>query len=588
MSETDPERKKPATGDTETVPRPRRWQPQGHELSELESQFQLRWTDITNSISAKLLLLVAVTLVVTFGALGYLNIRLHRKDLEAQTLTAAERMSDVIKRSTSSYMMHNDRTGLYEMMGTMADQPGVVHLRIMNPEGRISFSTDPNEVTQMVDKSAEACYGCHAQAQPLTRLKRPDRFRIFQLPSHKERVLGIITPIENNASCSNAECHAHPASQQILGVLDTSLSLAKADAANAHGSKVMAIYTAAASAIIAALSFLFIWKIVHKPLKKLKRGTERLTAGDLGYQIDVTSRDEIGELSSSFNSMSYELFRARQEVTSWALTLEQRVEEKTRELRRAHEQMLQAERMVAIGKLAAVVAHEINNPLAGILTYAKLIRRWFEKGIEGEEKKKEVVDSLDLIAGESRRCGELVKNLLTFSRTSPISLDKANVNSIIERCIKLIEHKAELASIHVQPDVSPDLPTVYCDAAQIEQVLLALCMNAIDAMPHGGNLWLKSARLSDSEIQLTVRDDGVGIPESVLHNLFEPFMTTKEVGKGVGLGLAISKGIVDRHGGKIEVETKPGQGTTFRITLPVDARVSEAAAVAAAGNALVR
>jgi signal transduction histidine kinase len=113
-------------------------------------------------------------------------------------------------------------------------------------------------------------------------------------------------------------------------------------------------------------------------------------------------------------------------------------------------------------------------------------------------------------------------------------------------------------------------------------------MNAIDAMPHGGNLWLKSARLSDSEIQLTVRDDGVGIPESVLQNLFEPFMTTKEVGKGVGLGLAISKGIVDRHGGKIEVESKPGQGTTFRITLPVDARVSEAAAVAAAGNALVR
>ncbi|HEU5400931.1 MAG TPA: ATP-binding protein [Terriglobales bacterium] len=586
MSETESSSKNTNPGAEETIPRPRKWQPQGHELSDLESQFQLRWSDITNSISAKLLLLLAVTLVVTFGILGYLNIRLHRKDLESQTLTAAERMSDVIKRSTTSYMMRNDRNALYEMMGTMANQPGVVHLRIMNPEGRVSFSTDPNEVNQMVDKSAEACYGCHAQAQPLARLNRPDRFRIFRA-SNKDRVLGIITPIENNVTCSTAECHAHPPNQQILGVLDTSLSLAKADADNAHGSMLMAIYTAAGSVIIAVLSFLFIWEIVHRPLKKLKRGTEHLRDGNLGYQIDVVSNDEIGELSSSFNSMSYELFVARQEITSWALTLEQRVEEKTRELRRAHEQMLQAERMVAIGKLAAVVAHEINNPLAGILTYAKLIRRWFEKGIDTDAKKKEVTESLDLIAGESRRCGDLVKNLLTFSRTSPISLEKADINSIVERCVKLIEHKAELAAIQLQSELAPDLPTVYCDAAQVEQVLLALCMNAIDAMPHGGNLWLKSARLSEAEIQLTVRDDGTGIPESVLRNLFEPFLTTKEVGKGVGLGLAISKGIVDRHGGKIEVESQPGHGTTFRITLPVDARVSEAAAVAAAGNALV-
>jgi signal transduction histidine kinase len=143
-------------------------------------------------------------------------------------------------------------------------------------------------------------------------------------------------------------------------------------------------------------------------------------------------------------------------------------------------------------------------------------------------------------------------------------------------------------SIQIQVDMAADLPNVYCDAGQIEQVLLALSMNAIDAMPHGGILWLKSAKLSDKEIQLTVRDDGMGIPADVIPQLFEPFMTTKEVGKGVGLGLAISKGIVDRHGGKIEVESQPGKGTTFRITLPMDARVSEAAAVAAAGNALVR
>lgn len=555
-------------------------------LQSLEAQFPIRWRDISNSVSAKLLLLLAATLIVTFAVLGYLNIGLHRQHLEAQTLTSAESMSDVIKRSTISYMMQNDRNGLYDMMSTMADEPGVVRLRIINPEGRISFSTEPKEVEQYVDKSAEACYGCHAQAQPLARLNRPDRFRIFK-GKDGERILAIITPIENQAACSNAACHAHPASQQILGVLDTDLSLAKADANLADSSHKMLIYTGSAVVVIGMLSFLVVWELVHRRMKLLKRGTERLRKGDLGYQIDIRSKDEIGEVAHSFNKMSSELLDARVEITAWTRTLEERVEQKTRELRRAHEQMLQAERMVTIGKMAAVVAHEINNPLAGILTYAKLVKRWIERGIEGPERKKEIDESLDLIAVESRRCGDLVKNLLTFSRTSPISLDKADVNAVIGRCTKLVEHRSELSSIQLHVDTDVALPPVYCDAAQIEQVLLALVMNAIDAMPHGGNLWVRSKFLG-AEVELTVRDDGMGIPPEVLPKLFEPFTTTKEVGKGVGLGLAISKGIVDRHSGKITVESELGKGTTFRIVLPIDARVSEAAAVAAAGAALVR
>lgn len=555
-------------------------------LHSLEAQFPIRWRDISNSVSAKLLLLLATTLILTFAVLGYLNIRLHRQHLESQTLAAAERISDVIKRSTSSYMMRNDRNGLYDMMSTMADEPGMVRLRIFNKEGRISFSTDPQEVETYVDKRAEACYICHAQAQPLARLNRPDRFRIFRDKNGK-RVLAIITPIENQPGCANAACHAHPASQQILGVLDANLSLAAADANLADSSRKMFIYTAAAVLVIGLLSFIFVWRLVQIRMKLLKRGTEKLRKGELGYQIGIESKDEIGEVAKSFNKMSNELLEAREEITAWTHTLEQRVDQKTRELRRAHEQMLQAERMVTIGKMAAVVAHEINNPLAGILTYAKLIKRWIERGIESQEKKKEVNESLDLIASESRRCGELVKNLLTFSRTSPISLDKADLNTVIQRCVKLVEHRSELTSIQLHVETDDILPPVYCDAAQIEQVLLALIMNAIDAMPRGGNLWLRS-RFLGAEVELTVRDDGMGIPPEVLPKLFEPFTTTKEVGKGVGLGLAISKGIVDRHSGKISVESELGKGTTFHIVLPIDARVSEAAAVAAAGAALVR
>ncbi len=188
------------------------------------------WNRLTNSISAKLIGSLLAVMVVIFALLGYLNIRLHRQHLEAATLASAERVSDVIKRSTTYYMLRNDREGLYHAIQTMADEPGMIKVRIFDQEGRISYSTDPAEVSHVLDKTAEACYGCHTQSQPLARLNRPDRFRIYR-NGGGQRVLGIITPIENQPSCSNADCHAHPASQQVLGVLDTNLSLAKTDVA---------------------------------------------------------------------------------------------------------------------------------------------------------------------------------------------------------------------------------------------------------------------------------------------------------------------------------------------------------------------
>src|SRR5438105_7790998 len=160
-----------------------------------------RWMRLSRSVSTKLIVLLVSTMVVIFAALGYLNIRLHRKHLEVATLQSAERVSDVIKRSTSYYMLRNDREGLYHIMSTIAGEPGMVRVRIFDQQGRISYSTDPTEINRNVDKGAEACYGCHAQSQPLARLDRPDRFRIYRPNGY--RVLGIITPIENQPSCSN-------------------------------------------------------------------------------------------------------------------------------------------------------------------------------------------------------------------------------------------------------------------------------------------------------------------------------------------------------------------------------------------------
>src|SRR5215472_15072684 len=341
----------------------------------------------------------------------------------------------------------------------------------------------------------------------------------------------------------------------------------------------MIVYTGCALLLIALLSWFFVWEVVGRPVKALERGTDRLAAGDLGYQIDVRSKDEIGELAHSFNAMSSQLKAEHTENQAWTRTLEQRVEQKTRELKRAHEHALHTEKMASIGKMAAVLAHEINNPLSGILTYSKLLRKWIdreeverEKTAEaGVRRYREICDSLDLIASESRRCGDLVKNLLTFSRATPMNLQPTNLNQVIEQAVRLVQHQCDLAGIQVQQDLDPELPLVVCDGAQIEQVVLALMMNAIDALSQGGNLWLTTKFIrQDSQVVILVRDDGSGIPPDILPRIFEPFLTTKETGRGVGLGLAISHSILDRHNGNIEVQSEPGRGTTFTVTLPWD------------------
>lgn len=544
-----------------------------------------RWT---HSLTAKLTILLVASMVAIFGFLGYLNIRLHRKHLEAATLTSAERVSDIIRRSTTYYMLRNDREGLYHAIQTMTDEPGMAKVRIFDQQGRISYSTDTTEVTHTVDKSAEACYGCHTQSQPLARLNRPDRFRIYRNGTG-QRILGIVTPIENQAACSNAACHAHPASQQILGVLDTNLSLEKADTQLAEGSRRMVIYTVVATLLVALLIWLFIWRVVARPIQALAKGTEQLSQGDLGYQIPTPSQDEVGDLARSFNSMSLRLRAADEESASWAKTLEDRVEEKTRELKRAHDHVLHVEKMASIGKMAAVVAHEINNPLAGILTYAKLLRKWAGRDELRGDKLQEAEQCLDLIAGESRRCGEIVKNLLNFSRTAPMNRESTDLNAVIDRSIRLVQHQMQMGNIELHLDLSPTLPRVPCDPAQIEQVLLALVMNAIDAMPHGGNLWLRSRTTAALDaVTMQVKDDGCGISPDILPQIFEPFLTTKETGHGVGLGLAVSHSIMERHDGAIEVQSELGKGTTFTVTLPLPASTLVMADAGAGAAAKVR
>jgi two-component system, NtrC family, sensor kinase len=528
---------------------------------------QPKWKGPPLSLPLKLALCLVLSTVCFWGLFGVLTLRLHRGQSEQSILLDAERISEIIQRSTRHQMLRNDRPALAEVITDIGTQPGIRLVRVFNKEGRISYSSTASEVETMVDKRAEQCYACHAQSAPLEKLNRPDRARIFADP-RGGRVLGIIRPVENQPDCWSAPCHAHPRGKKILGVIDTQLSLATVDQQMAAQQRQLLGFTALAAALVSAVTLLFVWLVVRRPIRELMAGTRRVSSGDLDFRIPVRSSDELGALAGSFNKMTHDLDAAKAEVVSWARTLEERVQRKSQELERAYSSLVASEKMASLGKLAATVAHEINNPLFGMLTYARLtLKRLMETDIE-PAKKEEMLEHLRIIERESRRCGDIIKNLLTYARQAPPKPQIAELNPIVERALGLVRHKLDLQSVELDEVLAPNLPPVWCDPGQVQQVAVVLFMNAAEAMAHGGQLIVTTAATPEGGARLVVADNGGGIPEDVLPRIFEPFFTTKEEQQRTGLGLAVAHSIVEQHAGTITVRSTPGQGTEFTVVLP--------------------
>jgi PAS domain S-box-containing protein len=231
--------------------------------------------------------------------------------------------------------------------------------------------------------------------------------------------------------------------------------------------------------------------------------------------------------------------------------------------------ILHQDKMMSLGRLAASVVHEINNPLSGILNYLRLMQRILAKGPLDAGRQARFGDHLELVERETDRCARIVSNLLTFSRKTPPSREQIDFADLIERCVMLSRHKLELHNIVVGHSVADNLPPVLGDANQLHQCIINLIFNAIDAMPDGGNLDLSVAPGPDaSGAVIAVKDTGIGIAAADRDRIFEPFFTTKDKGYGVGLGLSTVYGIMESHGGSVDVESVPGRGTTFFLRLP--------------------
>jgi two-component system NtrC family sensor kinase len=303
---------------------------------------------------------------------------------------------------------------------------------------------------------------------------------------------------------------------------------------------------------------------ISKPIRAMADAARKIANGDYSQKVEVASDDETGFLANNFNTMVSELVRAHQELRESAETLERKVEQRTTELRAMQAHLIQSEKLAGVGKLAAGVAHEINNPLTCVLTNSSLILA----DLPADDPRRE---DLQAVVDETLRCRKIVKGLLDFARQTKPQKQQLDINKVAEDVVTLVRNQASFQNIAIRTDLDSGIPPVHADADQMRQVVLNIILNAADAMPQGGEIRVRSLFESKTnQVMLRISDTGPGIPVEIQDKLFEPFFTTKKT--GTGLGLAIAYGIMERHKGSLKIESSVGHGTTIIVTLSTDAK----------------
>ncbi len=517
------------------------------------------------SLAGKLILSLTLIVVLVEGAFGLMNLRAQERQLVDGMILGADQLSRSITSATWHAMLADNRTAAYEVMETIASEHGIDRIRIFNKEGRITFSTAGDRAVQ-VDKRAEACFLCHAEETPLVRVDVPTRARIFRAESGARR-LAMVTPIYNEPACSRAACHAHPAATSVLGVLDVALDLEPVDRELVRTRRRMLLVFAVQIGLIGLATVVLTRRLVGRPIRRLMEGTAAVGELELDRPIEVGTSGELQALAHSFNQMRERLRETLDQLNQLTQGLEHQVETRTAELRAAEQKLARSDRLASLGTLAATVAHEINNPVSGVLNLAKLLRRLLGEDGVPSERLEEFRRYLALVESETARVGRIVADLLSFSRQARPRADRVDLNAVVGSSLAMLAHRFRSGRVVLEQRLEAGLPEVRGDASQLQQVVVNIVANAVEALAGDGRVEVRT-RLCRGRPVLEVADTGSGIAAADLPRIFDPFFTTKEEGKSLGLGLAVVYGIVEGHGGEVAVESDPGRGTTFRVTLP--------------------
>ena len=534
-----------------------------------------KYFKIRSSIYSRVVYIITISSIILFVSFGLIFKSVYEQYLNTVIRQNGNNVGSMVEGSLYHSMLENDKSRLQNTLDIINTMAGIDDVNMYDHLGKLVYSSFSSDTSA---HSNPDCLSCHDNLE--TMFPRTEKsYRIMEADSecnmnqndNAHRHLMIRSPILNEKSCYTSSCHAHKESDVVLGSLIIKIPLANLDNAIETSSAKFYLFATITTFLLILILILFTNKRIKNPLNDLVKASIAVANGNKNTRLELKPNqlDDMRVVSRAFNDMLDNLQSATEELQNWSQQLEYKVQKKSEELGAAQNELIHIERIASLGKLSSSVAHEINNPLSGILVYTKLIHKQISNPELFLTKKDSILKNLKLIENETKRCGEIVKGLLDFSRKEPEDFEFKHLHEILEETYALMTHPISIANISFLTNFKAKYDYIFCSPNQIKQACVAIIVNASEAVLENGEIIISTRNPDEDNVVIEVSDNGIGIPEDDLQHIFEPFFSTKHDTSGIGLGLAIVHGIIKTHKGKIDVKSELGKGTTISITLPI-------------------
>jgi two-component system, NtrC family, sensor kinase len=538
-----------------------------------ENRLIRKYLKLQSSIYGRVVYVIIILSVFLFVSFGLIFRSVNEQYMQSIIRQRGTNAALMVRSALYHSMLENNRSALQNTLDIINKMSGIDEVNLYDSKENLAYSSFSANSS---DHSNPNCIACHTSIKSM--LPEKDNYsKVIAINSECEmnqndnshRHLLINSPILNESSCYTSSCHEHPQSEKVLGSLVIKIPLIDLDAMLAKSSKDFFLLATITTLLLLGFLIFFTGKKIKNPLNALIKASDAVSKGDRNTRLEIKPNqlDDMRMVSVAFNDMLDKLQDANNELQNWSQQLEYKVRVKTEELGQAQNELINIERIASLGKLSLSVAHEINNPLSGILIYTKLLQKQLLNQDLEPVKKDSILKHLKMIENETKRCGDIVKGLLDFSRKDQNNFEDKHLHEVLHETADLMSHSLKIARISFFSDFSASFDMVYCSPNQIKQACIAILVNASEAVTENGEIIFKTYNPDEEHITIEVIDNGSGIALDDIPHIFEPFFSTKHNTRGTGLGLSIVHGIVQSHNGKIDVKSDIGKGTTISITL---------------------
>lgn len=541
----------------------------------LENETFRKYTRIRSSIYGRVVFIITGSLLILFILFNIAFRSVYSNFFNTTVRQNGNNISSIVEGALYYSMLENDKAMLQRTLDIISTMSGIDEVNMYNHNDSLAYTSVSAE---MEFKTNPNCKECHADLESMFQVEDKsyrivgDKYNCQQFHNgDNDRHLIIRKPILNERSCYTSACHAHTENDTVLGSLIIKLPLKDLDSFVEKSSTNFLLLATLITSLLLTFLIIFTRKKIKDPLNSIIKASEAVSKGDNSMRLEIKPDllNDLKKVSFAFNNMLDNIDEASKELQNWSHQLEYKVQKKTEELSEAQNELIHVERIASLGKLSSSVAHEINNPLSGILVFTKLIYKQLSGQDFHHSKKESILKHLKFIETETKRCGDIVRGLLDFSRKDQDDFIVTNLHQILKATYDLMTHSIKIADINFTISFKANSDEIYCSPNQIKQACVALLVNASEAIQEQGEIIIRTSNPDEDSIKVEIVDNGNGIAPQDIPHIFEPFFSTKSDASGIGLGLSIVHGIIENHKGSIDVDSEPGIGTTISIILPL-------------------